>query len=233
MSLFHSPSIITNGLILCIDAANIKSYSGSGTTVVDTIGKQSLSFIGATSWSSNPGSFDTNAINATTDAGLLLANSITQNDGTAWSYEFVWKLITGVTTGTNVLCGIGSTVAPWVSATSLTPLNTSWAMAYRDGTGAFNNSLTITSSRSDAWTHSIFTANTSRSVSFYVNGQLVNSVTAVNTQMIAGKIGGGYFSSPNYAALNGSIALTRIYNTTLSATDVTQNFNAVRGRFGL
>ena len=32
MGLNHSPSIVTNGLVLALDAANPKSYSGSGTT---------------------------------------------------------------------------------------------------------------------------------------------------------------------------------------------------------
>ena len=35
MGLAHSPSIITDGLELCFDAANTKSYPGSGTTWTD------------------------------------------------------------------------------------------------------------------------------------------------------------------------------------------------------
>ena len=35
MALNHSPSIVTNGLILAVDAANLKSYSGSGNTWTD------------------------------------------------------------------------------------------------------------------------------------------------------------------------------------------------------
>jgi hypothetical protein len=38
MALSHSPSIITNGLVLCLDAANPKSYPGSGTTWNDLSG---------------------------------------------------------------------------------------------------------------------------------------------------------------------------------------------------
>ena len=32
MSLSHSPSIVTSGLVLCLDAANTRSYPGSGTS---------------------------------------------------------------------------------------------------------------------------------------------------------------------------------------------------------
>jgi hypothetical protein len=38
MALAHSPSIVTSGLVLCLDAANPKSYPGSGTTWTDLSG---------------------------------------------------------------------------------------------------------------------------------------------------------------------------------------------------
>jgi hypothetical protein len=38
LALSHSPSIVTDGLVLCLDAANPKSYPGSGTTWTDLSG---------------------------------------------------------------------------------------------------------------------------------------------------------------------------------------------------
>jgi hypothetical protein len=38
MALSHSPKIITDGLVLCLDAGNPKSYPGSGTTWTDLSG---------------------------------------------------------------------------------------------------------------------------------------------------------------------------------------------------
>ena len=38
MAFFHSPNIVTNGLVLALDAANPKSYPGSGTTIYDLSG---------------------------------------------------------------------------------------------------------------------------------------------------------------------------------------------------
>ena len=39
MALSHSPKIVTDGLVLCLDAANRKSYPGSGTTWFDLSGR--------------------------------------------------------------------------------------------------------------------------------------------------------------------------------------------------
>ena len=38
MALQHSPSIVTSGLVLCLDPANLRSYTGSGTTWYDASG---------------------------------------------------------------------------------------------------------------------------------------------------------------------------------------------------
>ena len=39
MATDYNPSIVTDGLVLCLDAANTKSYPGSGTTWTDISGK--------------------------------------------------------------------------------------------------------------------------------------------------------------------------------------------------
>ena len=42
MGLSHSPKIVTDGLVLCLDAANAKSYPGSGTTWYDLSGNRTF-----------------------------------------------------------------------------------------------------------------------------------------------------------------------------------------------
>ena len=37
MSLSHSPSIVTSGLILCVDPDNIKSYPGTGSSIINIV----------------------------------------------------------------------------------------------------------------------------------------------------------------------------------------------------
>jgi hypothetical protein len=58
-------------------------------------------------------------------------------------------------------------------------------------------------------------------------GGIINSVQNGNTNLFIGSRNNGTF------AFNGDIALVRIYNIELSASQVLQNYNALRGRFGL
>ena len=63
MSLNHSPAIVTDGLVLCLDAANIRSYPKSGTTWSDLVGTNNgtLTNMDAANFSSDNGgslSFD-------------------------------------------------------------------------------------------------------------------------------------------------------------------------------
>jgi hypothetical protein len=76
--------------------------------------------------------------------------------------------------------------------------------------------------------------NTSKLQTIYINGVLDNSNTysqtfvvsnVSNLQIGGSQVLGGY--------LNGNIAQTSIYNRALSATEVLQNFNATRARFGV
>lgn len=52
MSLSHSPKIITNGLILCVDPDNIKSYPGTGSSIVNLVDGTSQTLNGTFSKSS-------------------------------------------------------------------------------------------------------------------------------------------------------------------------------------
>ena len=59
MAFYNSPRIITDNLVACWDAANSKSYPGSGTTWVDISGKgHNATVNGATFSTLNGGEWD-------------------------------------------------------------------------------------------------------------------------------------------------------------------------------
>ena len=82
----------------------------------------------------------------------------------------------------------------------------------------------------NTWYNATLTASATN-VSGYINGSLLVSSNVTNNQWPdynhAVGIGG------NNRKFNGSIGSTQIYNKTLSASEVLQNFNALRGKYGI
>ena len=79
MSLGHSPRIVTDGLVMCLDPANVRSYAGSGITVTDiSLNQRTSSF--------NQTLYLTNTPVSTAGAGTS-AYIISIDLGSNWVYE--------------------------------------------------------------------------------------------------------------------------------------------------
>ena len=77
MSVGYNPRIVTNGLVLCLDAGNTKSYPGSGSSFTDLISNRVFSVTGASYSTSGGGSFRFTADNQRIDitgTGLSYSN---------------------------------------------------------------------------------------------------------------------------------------------------------------
>jgi hypothetical protein len=85
MALSHSPRIVTDGLVLCLDAANKRSYPGAGTTWIDlTANKNNGTLVnGPTFDSANGGSIVFDGTNDRVDCGAT--NAIIGNNPAAVS----------------------------------------------------------------------------------------------------------------------------------------------------
>jgi hypothetical protein len=111
------------------------------------------------------------------------------------------------------------------------PANTSYVVTV---TGA--NTFTITSSVSATSNGSmIYSSSTNQSSStFYLNGVLISSATG-NTRNGANdapfNLGRDNGSATSY--WSGNIATLQLYNKNLTATEILQNYNATKSRFGL
>jgi hypothetical protein len=110
------------------------------------------------------------------------------------------------------------------------------------GEDAYRNT-TAYSLNLNQWYHLVVTNNSSAGgLNLYVNGVLYSTVATATQQynptLSPGNVainradvdGGG---TAVYSYFNGNIDVVRIYNTALSSTEVQQNFNALRGRFGI
>ena len=89
----------------------------------------------------------------------------------------------------------------------------------------------------NTWYHVVATTNVSDKMnSLYVNGVLIGSASfaaAATWQYSANCVKIGLMKGWANRYLNGNVALARMYNRTLSPAEVTQNYNSVKGRFGI
>jgi hypothetical protein len=241
MAFQFSPKIVTDGLVLYLDAGNTKSYIGSGTTLTDlTKSRNDSSLSGSPVFNSGNGG---HIIFDGTDDFI---NTPINNNPTSVTVEVVCS----VTSNTSNKLG-GNTVGQYIvfrqntrtvnfEGIALVYIQ-SGASGYfiaglssSSGTYREVNSSTI----SFGQIYHISATYDSSFVRIYVNGQFITQTStgfsidynATHTYKIgrANAIGvsfDGFF--------NGKIYHTRIYNRALSATEVLQNYNATKSRFGL
>ena len=232
MGLAHSPRIVTDGLVLALDAGNTKSYPGSGTNVSDLSGNgNDVTLFGATSYSSSPSRFETNATSRT-DQNYLTIQQITFADGSEYTFDY-WVKLNGLADATyNSLTGRNAT-NPWISLYPTNTNGTSWNVRYRQYGGTYYNTSNISYDIKNNWGNITLSVDSSRNVGVYLNGEFQENVNPTTTLFYVSVIAGGYDSGGSYYALQGSIASSKIYNKALTASEIKQNFNALRGRFGI
>ncbi len=226
MALQHSPSIVTNGLVLCVDAGNPRSYPGTGTVWNDAIssGYNFTLTNGPTYSSSNLGFFNFDGVNDFAVSGYNSALDTQTPTVEVWvktnatSQNGFW-FEKGAVNTQYALFQEGANIT-WRLTTNVVSLTAPAA------------SFMSTSN----WAQVVGTY-TSGDRRIYVNGvQVANDTLAytipTNTSgMSIGAYGGN--SGANAYWYNGALSICRVYNRALSAAEVLQNFNAIRGRYGI
>jgi hypothetical protein len=226
MTLSHSPSIVRDGLVLYLDAANPKSYPATGETWYDLSGNGNN---GVANGSLSYESFNN---------GYMIFDGVddyvgpisTISDGTwnagSWTVGF-WVNFTNVATGVdNTLMTHGVQSA-----------NNGLHLVERSGKayfGLWSNDLASAQSLiAGTWYNIAYTFNFSTKLkSIYINGVLDNSGGTV-----------GYSGTGSNTRIGTSVGLLRylraklgtvcIYNVPLSENEIKENFNALRGRYGI
>jgi hypothetical protein len=223
MAFNYSPKTITDGLVLYLDAANTRSYPGSGTVWSD-LSRSGINGTLTNDPTFNSGNGGSVVFDGTNDfvqcTGSLTLTAATfvswiRRNGTQGQYDGILysrgSNITGMAFYTSNQLGYtwnnNANTYTWNSG--LTIPNLTWCMV----------ALSVTSTAATAYL-----------------GQIDGITTATNTVSHASSLlddiklaqddnGGRFF--------NGNIAIAQIYNRALSSTEITQNFNATKTRFGL
>ena len=225
MSLTHSPKMILDGLVLCLDAGNPKSYPGSGTTWTDLSGRGNNGTLtnGPTYSSENGGSivFDgvNDYINGVHNTQLNITGDITVE---CWfrvtNTRSDWVRVFGKGDSTN------RTVGLWYHQSS------SVFLYQRYGTSNMNAQYNATVSL-NTWYHMVGTSS-SNNHTLYLNN-VVRGTSTTGTTFASStdpyKVGHGNIHFYHI----GNVSNCRIYNRALTATEIQQYYNALRGRFNI
>ena len=238
MGITYNPRVVTDGLVLCLDAANKRSYPGTGTVWTDLAGGNNGTLTNGPTFSSDNGGvmefdgtddrIEQNGLGLSfTDFSIGAIIKPVGNDGNH-------NAVITTTLGTNSDYQYGLT---WdlgnSSGSSYDNMNLEISRSF----GGFINSSAFNSSFPfGTWTHIALTVDSvNNNYKVYVNGNqdYTNSYNGTITHFDRITIGqryccGGYQGSGTW---NGSIAAVQIYNRALTAAEVLQNYNATRGRF--
>ena len=232
MSIVHGPNLVRDGLIFYVDAANDKSYPETGTTWFDLSGNNYDGTIAGspTFSSSNLGIFEFDGTNDYINFGDITTLDNLQD----FSCEVWFKKSDDSNTTSDWLVahgagGEGSSNQGFSFFGNLTEIN--WST----NKGGVRKTVD-TSTDVDKWYHVVGTLEdgVTNGQKIYLNGELKDSITPASGDVsnTFGLTIGGY-TPINTERWYGNIALVKIYNKALTEEEIQQNYNALRGRFGL
>jgi len=236
MANLYGPRIVTDGLIFHVDAANKKSYPGTGTTWYDLSGKQqNVTLENGPAYSSlNYGKF---SFDGTNDGGLIASNSEMLSIVCPMTI-LVWAKQTS-TGSYRVIFGQYSSTTNHRLIKMLRVDGSSRIFKYYYGTssGSFGSRQ-----------HSVYpTLNQWNFYSVIVSGTISSAyiTLGLNTTFTGASSAGALTSTPDTSTavrigrMNsaeywaGDISVVSVYNKALSTNEVTNIYNANKGRFGL
>lgn len=239
MGLGHSPRIVTNGLVLCLDAANPRSYPGSGTTWSDlSLSKYTATLTNGPTYSSaNNGSIVFDGVNDY--ISVPNGNYINSNDFTIGIWAYIPTIGTTFTQYTLVHKNVYNTSGlSFAAGTGGALTNRICGMRFSTSGnlgGAYNFTPTFTF---DQWHYFVlsfsYDGSSLTTISHYLDGVFVNSFTSSGTFVTnTTSLGIGNSAPGNGSYLNGNVSLYTIFNRALSAAEINQNFQSHRGRYGI
>ena len=234
MAFFRGPNIVTGGLVYYIDAASPRSYPGSGTSVTSLVGSATSTMYNGVGFQSGIayGTWRFDGVNdyiKTTDVLVSSPTSLTigvwfKRNGNVGNYQAALHCSEDTSIGNS---------AYWIGLQASTYNIVGTIGANTDTVGGWAAGNTLYPAVIDVWYNVISTWDGSQ-VKTYVNGVLkktyaFSTYTNLTTPTRIGASGDG-----NGYVMNADIAHVFVaQNYSYSASEVLQNYNALKSRFGL
>jgi hypothetical protein len=220
MAFSRGPNVVTSGLVLALDAANPKSYPGTGTACNDLAGSNNGTLTnGPTFNSANGGNIVFDGIDDFVNCGNASSLQITVGSISAWV----------------------KTSTPGSTYRSIIAKQSAWGLFVKDNIliaydwGGGGDRTTGLNIADGTWKYVALTftqtiGTPSNNAVVYLNGVSVLTTTIrhsnhnINLQIAEA-------NASQY--LNGSVAIAQVYNRVLQPSEVQQNYNSQKSRFGL
>tara|TARA_B100001059_G_scaffold20552_1_gene16679 strand:- start:3846 stop:4559 length:714 start_codon:yes stop_codon:yes gene_type:complete len=231
----NSKNIVTDGLILVLDASDPSSYSGSGTTWYDRSGNSTNGTLtnGVSFNSSDGGSM---VFDGSNDAVAINPDfsSINEFSISLWAKNDVYgttttQALTGNYPSGGTYVRVNTQATKFYILTNINGIENSFFFS----SGAIDYTSINQQGSENLWNNYVITFKNNDSAKCYINYNLIktqtlsDSISGLNTSF---KAVGNYANSYVW---DGKIAETLFYSKSLSASEVERNYNATKSRFGL
>ena len=218
MGLKHHPKVVTNGLVMYVDAANTRSYSGTGLTTNGLVGGIGGALVNGTGFS-------------TTDNGYFIF------DGSNDYINFGNSSLLQQSSGT--ISAWTKTSAPGGGFRGIIAKQLAYGLFYADsvlvtfdwGTGATRSTgLNISD---NTWKNVVMTyqSGVTNGTIVYLNGVSVLTTTITIFNQTSNLFGGAEANAGQYAACQ--VASFNMYGRVLTPQEILQNYNALKRRYRL
>ena len=222
MGLSHSPKIVTSGLVYTIDAANSKSYPGSGSNWTDLISQSNNTLTNSPAYSSaNGGSILFDGTNDYVLGSTQLSVNYSSFTVTAWA-----KHTAAIIDAKMVSFSAADYTKVIFMQTYLTNFRICDEFGCSVGTAVIN----------DGFWKMYTMVGDGTSIRGYINDNATPDITkAANSRIISETpmIGATFIGASPAYFFNGNMSAVSIYNRALSTSEIKQNFNAYRGRYSV
>jgi hypothetical protein len=228
MSYNNGPKIVSDGLVFCLDAGNIKSYPRSGTSWNDLSGNNNNGTLtnGPAFSSANGGSI---VFDGTNDQVDVPSTNLPIQFGTSPFAIELWARTTDSSKRQGLICASGGVGNGPIFAFQSTAV----------GVGIYGFADVVSTGASviaaNTWYHIVLSrvSTASNNTYIYINSVLRGTGTLSTNFSSTNSVGIGYTPVAGEYTV-GNIAAVRIYkNKSLADTEILQNYNANKGRFAL
>lgn len=234
--MYFSPRTVTSGLVFTVDFADKNCYTGTGTAMNDLTGNSSGGYLSNVTFDgNNKGSIFFDGVSGQGSFNYSPSFAMSTNDftistwvkiGTQVSSGFTKAMVSNYENGKGYIVGWNTASGGKFYIETGSSTGTSYTQ---------NNSSNTWSSLINTWVNfvTIRQSGATNNGHFYINGvyesfsgaMIVYDITSTSYLSLGMMIIG-------FSKFTGNIASVQIYNRALSATEVLQNYNATKTRFG-